>query len=146
MNPESISSPAAPAVDVAILSDFGFQDTYVGVMKCVMLARNPNLRFIDLCHECGRGNITEAAYLLFSAWQFLLASALVLCVVDPSVGSDRRELVATGNGRTYVGPDNGTISLISRFGLVDRFYRAGGDQAESDPEARHFTVGISSHP
>ena len=109
---------------MAILSDFGFQDTYVGVMKCVMLARNPNLRFIDLCHECGRGNITEAAYLLFSAWQFLPASALVLCVVDPSVGSDRRELVATGNGRTYVGPDNGTISLISRFGLVDRFYRA----------------------
>lgn len=106
------------------MSDFGYQDVYVGVMKCVMLARNPNLRLIDLCHCCGRGNIVEAAFLLFSAWQFLPPSALVLCVVDPGVGSDRRELVATGAGRTYVGPDNGTISLVSRFGLVDRFYRA----------------------
>ena len=35
---------------VTLLSDFGYQDAYVGVMKGVILGISPNVSLIDLTH------------------------------------------------------------------------------------------------
>ena len=109
---------------VALLTDFGHQDVYVGVMKGVILARNREVQFIDLCHECSPGNIREAAFLLYSAWEHLPADTIVLSVVDPGVGSARREIISSQGSITYVGPDNGTISLVNRFHPIAKSHRA----------------------
>ena len=109
---------------VALLTDFGHRDIYVGVMKGVILSINRDVQFIDLCHECPPGSINEAAFLLFSAWRHLPRGTVVLSVVDPGVGSSRREIIAMGDGVTYVGPDNGTISMVNRFYPITESYRA----------------------
>ena len=109
---------------VALLTDFGHKDVYVGVMKGVMLSINRDIRFIDLCHECPPGSIREAAFLLYSAWGHLPADTVVLSVVDPGVGSSRREIIVEADGITHIGPDNGTISLVSRFHPISESHRA----------------------
>jgi S-adenosylmethionine hydrolase len=42
------------------------------------------------------------------------AGTVLLCVVDPGVGGDRRALIAEADGRLYVGPDNGLFELVLR--------------------------------
>ena len=96
-----------PPKIVALLSDFGSLDPYVGVMKGVILTRAPQTRLIDLTHEVPPGNLTAAAFLLRSAIPFFPVGAVFLCVVDPGVGSARKAIAMEAGGHFFVGPDNG---------------------------------------
>src|SRR5204863_394748 len=48
----------------------------------------------------------------YAAW--FPSGAVLLCIVDPGVGSDRRAVIAEADGRVYVGPDNGLFELVLR--------------------------------
>ncbi|HAY23116.1 MAG TPA: hypothetical protein DCY27_13340 [Desulfobacterales bacterium] len=97
---------------ITLLTDFGLQDVYVGVMKGVILGINPNVRLVDLTHNVPPHDIAAGAFLLRSAWQFFPSGAIHLAVVDPGVGSDRRALAIFCRDHYFVGPDNGLFSLI----------------------------------
>ncbi len=92
---------------IALLTDFGSLDPYVGVMKGVILARAPQTRLIDLTHEVPPGNLTAAAYLLRSSFPFFPVGTVFLCVVDPGVGSARKPIALKAGGHIFAGPDNG---------------------------------------
>ena len=109
---------------IAIVTDFGAVDPYVGIMKAVMLRIDPGLAFIDLCHELPPYGVLSASYVLCSAWPYLPNGAVVLAVVDPGVGSARRELIARAQGRVVVSPDNGTVSLLARLAGPLECFRA----------------------
>jgi hypothetical protein len=100
---------------VALLTDFGTRDAYVGVMKAVILSRFPSLRLVDLSHEIPAHDILSGAYLLYSAWDYFPAGSAFCVVVDPGVGGPRGTLVAEEGGRYLVAPDNGLISLLARM-------------------------------
>ena len=100
---------------LALLTDFGTQDAYVGVMKAVVLGRYPHLRLVDLTHEVPPHNLLSGAYLLYSAWDYLPAGTAVCAVVDPGVGSSRGALLGREGGRYLVAPDNGLLSLVARM-------------------------------
>jgi S-adenosyl-L-methionine hydrolase (adenosine-forming) len=97
---------------ITLLTDFGLQDAYVGIMKGVILCLNPEARLVDLSHEVKPQEILSAALLLQSAWRYFPPGTIHLAVVDPGVGSHRRALAAACNGHFAVGPDNGLFSLI----------------------------------
>jgi S-adenosylmethionine hydrolase len=97
---------------IALLTDFGLSDTYVGTMKGVMLALCPAARLVDLTHDVQPQNVRQAAYLLATAYRYFPAGAVFLVVVDPGVGTARAPIaVETGHGR-YVAPDNGVLSYV----------------------------------
>jgi S-adenosylmethionine hydrolase len=97
---------------IALLTDFGTSDPYVGVMKGVIASRCPAARVIDITHAVGPQNVRQAAYLLYTAYRYFPAHTVFLVVVDPGVGTARRPVaVQTGHG-LYVGPDNGVLSLV----------------------------------
>jgi S-adenosylmethionine hydrolase len=97
---------------VALLTDFGTSDPYVGVMKGVMLTRCPDLRFIDITHEVNPQNLRQAAYLLHSAYRYFPPHTIFLVVVDPGVGTERQSLAVQTDRGFYVGPDNGIFGTI----------------------------------
>ena len=97
---------------IALLTDFGLDDIYVGMMKAVAAAITPNVRFIDLTHSIPPGDIRRAA---FEAWRvrpYLPPDTILLAVVDPGVGTDRREIAIQLPGLSCVGPDNGLFSWL----------------------------------
>ncbi len=97
---------------IALLTDFGTSDPYVGVMKGLIASRCPAARVIDITHAISPQNVRQAAYLLRSAYRYFPAYTVFLVVVDPGVGTARRAIaVQTGHG-LYVGPDNGVLSLV----------------------------------
>jgi len=96
---------------VSFLSDFGHQDEFVGVVKSVIRDIAPHATVIDLTHEVTAHDVRAGSLALARAIPYV-ASGVVLAVVDPGVGTDRRAVaveVAEGEG-VFVGPDNGLIA------------------------------------
>jgi S-adenosylmethionine hydrolase len=96
---------------VSFLSDFGHQDEFVGVVKSVIRSVAPHATVIDLTHGVPAHDIRAGSLALARAVPYV-ASGVVLAIVDPGVGSDRRAVaieVADGEG-VFVGPDNGLLA------------------------------------
>ncbi len=102
--------PVIPPPIIALLTDFGSSDAYVGIMKGVILSRAPQARIVDVSHEIKPQATLEAAFLLQSAWHYFPTTTVFVCVVDPGVGTDRRRIALIADGRVFIGPDNGCLS------------------------------------
>ena len=94
---------------VTFLSDYGLSDDFVGVCHAVILGRCPEARVIDVSHGVPRGDVRAGALVLRSTLPYLPAG-VVLAVVDPGVGGNRRAVaLRAADGRVFVGPDNGLL-------------------------------------
>jgi len=95
---------------VCFLSDFGLADDFVGTCKGVMLGIAPGVAIVDLTHEVPGFAVEAGAEILQHATRYMPDDAVYLAVVDPGVGTGRRELaLRTGGGALLVGPDNGLL-------------------------------------
>lgn len=105
---------------VFFLTDFGMNDYYVAAVKAVMLGICPNLRIIDITHEVEPFNIKQGAFILLQIAPFLPKGAVVLAVVDPGVGTERKAIVVKGGKQIFVAPDNGLVyPAVSQQGIVE---------------------------
>lgn len=108
----------AQAPMVGMLTDFGLADGYVGVMKAVLLSIAPGVPIVDITHDIRPQDIEMGAWSLGIAWRYFPAGSVLLCVVDPGVGSARRAIALHAHDRYFVGPDNGlfTYPLLAAGG------------------------------
>lgn len=97
---------------IALLTDFGTRDHYVGVMKGVMLSINPDATLVDLSHDLPPHDIAAAAEELASTYRYYPAGTVFLVVIDPGVGSARRGLAAEAGDWRFVAPDNGVLTGV----------------------------------
>ncbi len=96
---------------IAILTDFGLRDGFVGAMKGIILSINPEVQIVDITHEVEPFNILHGALLLKAHFPYFPRGTIFLCVVDPGVGSERLPVVVSCGGYTFVGPYNGLFDL-----------------------------------
>jgi S-adenosylmethionine hydrolase len=104
--------------NVWFLSDYGLEDEFVGVVKAVIRAIAPHALVGDVTHQIPPHDIRAGALALARSMQYLtLTPAVVLAVVDPGVGSDRRAVAVEAGGENgdgpaaiLVGPDNGLMA------------------------------------
>jgi len=97
---------------IALLTDFGLQDPYVGAMKGAILSACPEATLVDLLHDVPAHDVAAGALALDSAYRHFPGGTVFVAVVDPGVGSERRP-VAVGAGRwLFVGPDNGLFTFV----------------------------------
>ena len=101
---------------IVLATDFGLHGPYTGQMRAVIMAQAPNVPVIDLFADLPPGNSRAAAYLLAAYTSHLPTASVLVCVVDPGVGSSRRALVLKSNERWYIGPDNGLFEIVIRRG------------------------------
>ena len=97
---------------IVLLTDYGLSGPYVGQLHAVIKQRTRDAGIIDLCHCLPEFNVRSAAYLLPAFTQGLPVGAVVVCVVDPGVGSDRQHALVEANGCYYIGPDNGLFDVL----------------------------------
>lgn len=98
---------------IVLFTDFGSADIYVGQVRGVLAAIAPGVPVIDLTHEVAPFAVRAGAHLLASAATGFPAGSVFLAVVDPGVGSARRPVAVWADGRWYVGPDNGLLSVVA---------------------------------
>jgi len=94
---------------VTLLSDYGLVDEFVGVCKSVMLRFAPEARIVDVTHDIPPHDVRAGALTLVRAIQYL-PPGVVLAVVDPGVGTDRRGVAVAVDTGFLVGPDNGLLA------------------------------------
>jgi S-adenosylmethionine hydrolase len=109
---------------ISLLTDYGLNDEFVGVMKSVLTDMAPQARITDLTHGVPAFDVRAGSLALARAVQYVPAG-IIIAVVDPGVGSARRAIaveVAGGRG-IFLGPDNGLLaSGIAMAGGADRAF------------------------
>ena len=125
MRPGPAPARPAPSGIVTLLTDFGLDDPYVGVVKGVLLGRAPRARLVDLTHGIPPQDVPRAALVLEGAFRAFPPGTVHLAVVDPGVGTARRALAVAAAGHYFVGPDNGLLGFLAGApGAVTRTLRA----------------------
>ena len=96
---------------IAFASDYGLDDEFVGVCKAVMLGIAPGTEIVDLGHQIPAHDVRAGSLLLVRAVQYLPDETVLVAVVDPGVGTDRRLVaVEVAGGGFLLGPDNGLLA------------------------------------
>lgn len=97
---------------VSFLSDYGLDDEFVGVVRSVIRSLASHVTVVDITHGVPAHDVRAASLALVRSVQYL-SPGVVLAVVDPGVGTDRRavavEVGAEGEA-VFVGPDNGLLA------------------------------------
>jgi S-adenosylmethionine hydrolase len=148
---------------VFLMTDFGTEDPYVGLMKSVLIEKRPAPSIVDLTHEVAPQNEVNAAFLLEYVLPDLPENSVLLLVVDPKVGTARDIIaVETTGSNLIVAPDTGLVDglewkrahhvenpELSRtsvsstfhgrdwFAPVGRFLSRGGDLTEVGETVSH---------
>lgn len=94
---------------IALLTDFGDTDPFVGVMKGVMLGINPELTIVDLTHGIEPQDIGQAAFILKTSLSYFPPGTLFVVVVDPGVGGSRKIVYVRCEKVEFLAPDNGVL-------------------------------------
>jgi S-adenosylmethionine hydrolase len=97
---------------IALLSDFGTADHYVGTMKGVMLGICPEVALVDITHDVPPHDVRTGARQLAASYKYFPAGTVFLAVVDPGVGSSRRGIAVETADHRFVAPDNGLLSAV----------------------------------
>jgi S-adenosylmethionine hydrolase len=97
---------------ITLVTDFGNESGYAGIMKGVILTISQNCQIIDITHQISPQDIEEAAFLLYNTYSYFPEHSIHVVVVDPGVGSERIPIVVETDKYWFVGPDNGVFSLL----------------------------------
>lgn len=115
---------------ISFLSDYGLSDEFVGVVKSVIRSITPEVAVVDITHDIAPHDVRAGGLALARSAQYLVPG-VVLAVVDPGVGSDRRAVaVEVGDGDSVlVGPDNGLLApAVAMVGGASRAVELTAEQ------------------
>jgi S-adenosylmethionine hydrolase len=101
---------SSPSRAIVFLSDFGYRNEWVGICHAVMNRIAPASPIVDLSHGVPPLDVRGGAVLLVDSLPYLDADAILLAIVDPSVGRDRDVALESNSGMLIVGPDNGLLA------------------------------------
>lgn len=144
---------------IVLFTDFGSADPYVGQVKAVLHRYAPRAPVVDALNDAPAFGIEPAAHLLAGLAPHYPRGSVFLAVVDPGVGGPRGAIVVEAEGRSFVGPDNGLLSVVwqrakrrdcrrilwrpaklsSSFHGRDLFAPVAGSLARGRPPARWFS-------
>ena len=135
---------------ITIVSDFGCQDEYAGVMKGVILSICPSVSVIDITHQIDPQDVVQAAYLIPSFYRFFPQGTVHLVVVDPGVGGQRDLLAVSHRGHVFIAPDNGVLTLLVSREKSDTIVRVNNTDYFLKPvsatfHGRDIFAPISAH-
>ncbi len=99
---------------VALFTDFGSRGPYMGQMRAVIHDSAPGIPVVDLFSDAPRYDARAAAYLLAAYAPDMPRHSVLVCVVDPGVGSERPPMILEAGDRTFVGPGNGLFEIVAR--------------------------------
>jgi S-adenosylmethionine hydrolase len=141
---------------IALLTDFGTRDYFVGALKGVILSINREAQIVDITHEIEPQNISAAAFTLRACYKNFPAGTIFVAVVDPGVGSKRRAILVETADHFLIAPDNGLLSFVFNepadfrvFELANKKFFAERVSATFHgrdvfaPVAAHLSKGVS---
>ena len=124
---------------ITFLTDFGVTDDFVGTCHGVMKRIAPEVEIIDITHGVPPQQVLQGALVLRKTLPYM-PEGVHLAVVDPGVGTDRKAIaLRSGDGRLYVGPDNGLlVPAAERMGGIAEAWELTEPEYRLSPLSRTF--------
>jgi S-adenosylmethionine hydrolase len=97
---------------ITLLTDFGIQDEYVGVMKGVIAGIHQDACIVDITHQIDPQDIVHGAFILAASFSYFPPGTIHVAIVDPGVGGGRRILAVEAAGHRFLAPDNGLLERV----------------------------------
>ena len=109
---------------LALFTDFGADDIYVGQVRVALLRyAAAGTSIVDVLHTAPNYDSQAGAHLLAALAPWYPPDCVFLAVVDPGVGSERDAVVLQADGQWFVGPDNGLLSVVAARAARTRTWR-----------------------
>lgn len=97
---------------IALITDFGNKDYFIGVIKGVIKQINPAAEIIDVANDIPSYSLLPASFVVEQTYRFFPPATIFLVVVDPGVGTQRKILLVEYEDRYFIGPDNGVLTPV----------------------------------
>ncbi|QJB55482.1 SAM-dependent chlorinase/fluorinase [Pseudodesulfovibrio sp. zrk46] len=123
-----------PPCTIGLLTDFGLSDPYVGQMKAVFANKAPACKVVDITHGVAPFNVAQAGLFLTASYVHFPKDSVILSVVDPGVGTDRRIVGLKLDDRLLIAPDNGLLSLALKTAWANTIRAFDLSRAMDAPE------------
>ena len=124
---------------ILFCSDYGLADEFVGVCHAVMARIAPEARVINLAHEIPPQDVPRGAMVLAESAKYGPSGAVLLAIVDPGVGTERRPIAVEAGETLLVGPDNGVLSSAWEvLGGARRAFRISSQDIILQPRSNTF--------
>jgi S-adenosylmethionine hydrolase len=123
---------------IALTTDFGTSDPFVGIMKGVIASRAPEACVVDVTHGIPPQDVLAGALVLRHAAPYFPPQTIHVGVVDPGVGGTRRALCVETASGFLVGPDNGLLSLAAPVREVRRIIHLTEERFFLSPRSTTF--------
>lgn len=123
---------------IVLLTDFGSQDGYVGIMKGVISGIAPEVSVIDLSHELPPQHLDAARFVLWNSYRYFPAGTIFVCVVDPGVGSGRHILALNTGEHMFLAPDNGLLDYVMAEQRAKHLLRVESPRVRRQEVSRTF--------
>lgn len=123
---------------ITLLTDFGTEDEYVGLMKGVILSINPRVVIVDISHQIGSQNVAQAAFTIHASYRYFPPGSVHLIVVDPGVGTKRDLLALEMRRHFFIAPDNGILTLLLNNFAAATLIRITNEAFFLNPVSRTF--------
>lgn len=123
---------------IALTTDFGYRDHFVGLMKGVIAGIDPNAQVIDVTHGIPAQDVMAGALVLRHTAGYFPPGTIQVAVVDPGVGSERTSLLIESGSQFFIGPDNGIFSLALEKQPPTRIVRLSNPAYHLQPTSGTF--------
>jgi hypothetical protein len=97
---------------ITLLTDFGLEDEFVGVMKGVILSIHPRVNIVDITHQVPPQGVLQAARTLSASYPYFPKGTVHVIVVDPGVGTARKIIGLQKDDQFFIAPDNGVLTFL----------------------------------
>jgi S-adenosyl-L-methionine hydrolase (adenosine-forming) len=123
---------------ISLITDFGLEDAFAGIVKGVILSVNPSATIVDISHTLAPRDLIRAAFLIEASYGYFAPGTVHVVVVDPGVGSDRAIVGVEVKGHRFLAPDNGVLTAVLADWPVDRVVRVENSSFFLNPVSRTF--------
>jgi len=118
---QAASEPQKYPPTIVFMTDFGLVDDSVALCRGVMYSIMPDVRIVDLTHAVTPFSILDGARFLYGATPYFPAGTVFVVVIDPTVGSTRKAIIAESKrGQYFVLPDNGLLTLVEQRDGIEK--------------------------
>ncbi|MCD6232212.1 SAM-dependent chlorinase/fluorinase [Candidatus Aerophobetes bacterium] len=123
---------------IVLLTDFGLENNFTGVVKGVIYSVNPEAKIIDLTHNISPQDIKEGAFYLLTSYKYFPQNTIFVVVIDPGVGSKRKIVLVKTAKYYFLAPDNGVLSWVLKKEKIERIIEVSEEKYFINPVSSTF--------
>ena len=97
---------------ITLTTDYGYKDYSVSELKAKIYNEISDVRIVDVSHNISPFNLTEAAYIIKSAYRHFPQGSIHIIGVESDLTPENSHIAMKFDNNYFIGADNGVFSMI----------------------------------